>query len=79
MTTKHLYVLVDRNSKTIKHWAKTRADLNRWLLKTYLRPQKRKADSDIFEMGFEAMIYRVSFRKDQEEIYREKLRRTQKS
>ncbi len=79
MATKHLYVLVDRNSKTIKHWTKTRADLNRWLLKTYLRPQKRKADSDIFEMGFEAMIYRVSFRKDQEEIYREKLRRTQKS
>lgn len=75
----HLYVLVDRNTKTIKHWAKTRADLNRWLLKTYLRSQKRKADSDIFEMGFKAMIYRVEFRKDQEEIYREKLRRTQKS
>ncbi|WPJ91061.1 hypothetical protein R0V13_01340 [Facklamia hominis] len=73
----HLYVLVDRNSKTIKHWAKTRANLNRWLLKTYLRPQKRQADSDIFEMGFEAMIYRVAFRKDQEEIYKEKLRKAE--
>ena len=79
MATKHLYVLVDRNSKTFKHWAKTRADLNRWLFKTYLRPQKRKADSDVFETGFEAMIYRVEFRKEQEQIYREKLRRTQKS
>ena len=75
--TKHLYVLVDRNTKTIKHWSKTRADLNRWLLKTYLRPQKRQADSDIFEMGFEAMIYRVAFRKDQEEIYKEKLRKAE--
>ncbi len=79
MATKYLYALVDRNSKTIKHWAKTRADLNRWLLKTYLRPQKRKADSDVFEMGFEAMIYRVAFRKEQEQIYREKLSRTEKS
>ncbi|MHB0809280.1 MAG: hypothetical protein ACYCDV_07935 [Facklamia hominis] len=78
MATKYLYALVDRNSKTIKHWAKTRADLNRWLLKTYLRPQKRKADSDIFEMGFKAMIYRVAFRKDQKEIYGEKLRRTER-
>ena len=76
--TKHLYVLVDRNSKTIKHWAKTRADLNRWLLKTYLRPQKRQADSDVFEMGFEAMIYRVEFRKEQEEIYIEKLRKAER-
>lgn len=78
MTTNYLYALVDRNSKVIKRWAKTRADLNRWLLKTYLRPQKRQADSDIFEMGFEAMIYRVEFRKDQEEIYIEKLRKAER-